>query len=378
MARKVLKAEPPQKPPEPTTPIPTPPETVMKAAIHAVPGVQFKDLIDLDDVAGIIRDEGRGSWVDIATPDPPGILARMGVELPAGNGVECTITDQVAESRTLIAIPCLRRDGDAATTLYALCIGTHALVTVHSSGGPKEPLGVLMERVEDYLDEETDGGKLPVTNFRDFVFAYLMVSVAEEFVACMEEASRRLHRIYETLTGKGAPLAIQASLYREHRFLSETLGGALFAYREFVVEVKKGSGRFLRAGTRAREMEEVGAELALALEMKQDLNNTVELISNAVRAKLSDRNIEQTTRLNFAVELLTRVSVLLMIPNSVFTFWPTMGIPPDALFWGVPSWVWELIVSGLLFAASQVVISWYYSHSLLGEVVDRIRKKRVP
>jgi Mg2+ and Co2+ transporter CorA len=105
--------------------------------------------------------------------------------------------------------------------------------------------------------------------------------------------------------------------------------------------------------------------------MRESLESSLELISNTVRASLSDKNIANTERLNRAVEILTRLSVLLMIPNSVFTLWPTLPVNNLDTFLGIQSAGWELLLALLLTVIGQVIISYYYKHSFLKALITR-------
>ena len=228
-----------------------------------------------------------------------------------------------------------------------------------------------MSFIADIVNEETDEGKIAIPNFRDFVFIAILGACADEFISTLNSTRQRVNSIYKQLTGAAEPMAAHAGIYEVHTFLSETFGTAVFLFREFVSMVVKGSGKHLKTVSYQHYIDKVENDVKQAIVMRESLENSLELISNTVRASLSDLNIANTERLSRAVEILTRLSVLLMIPNSVFTLWPTMPIDNRDTFLGLQSVGWELILAAVLTVLGQLLISYYYKHSFLKTLLTR-------
>lgn len=309
---------------------------------------------------------GTELWTDVVVRDIDGFLGSISV---------CPVTEdhfiKDEEDRTVFQIPFLVRDSTRMQYLFVVCEGHDRITTIRGRSWPRDPVERTLSFIGDVVDEETDEGRLAIPNFRDFIFIALLGACAEEFIATLNVTRRRVNAIYKELIGASDPMAAQGEIYEVHSFLSEVFGTAVFLFRELVSMVARGSGRHLKLNQYQHFIEKVQNDVNQAIEMRESLENSLGLISNTVRASLSDQNIANTERLNRAVEILTRLSVLLMIPNSVFTLWPTMPINNQDIFLGLQSAAWELLLALALTVAGQVLISYYYKHSYLKALFGR-------
>lgn len=309
---------------------------------------------------------GTELWTDVVVKDIGRFLGNLSV---------CPVLEdhfiKDEQDRTVFQIPFLFRDSTKMQYLFVVCDGQDRITTIRQSSWPRDPVERTLAFIGDVVDEETDEGKLAIPNFRDFIFIALLGACAEEFIATLNTTRRRVNSIYKELIGASDPMAAQGEIYEVHSFLSEVFGTAVFLFRELVSMVARGSGRHLKLNLYQHFIEKVQNDVNQAIDMRESLENSLGLISNTVRASLSDRNIANTERLNRAVEILTRLSVLLMIPNSVFTLWPTMPINNQDTFLGLQSAAWELLLALALTVAGQVLISYYYKHSYLKALFGR-------
>ena len=316
-----------------------------------------------EEAASLEKRSGGEVWMDITAAD---LEATLGTFDLCKRADDQYIRDE--EDRTVFQVPFISRSSNRVQYLFIVTEGQNRVVTIREDLGSKGPVESTLQFLADLVEEETDEGKMPLPNFRDFVVTAILGSLADEFIASINTSRQRVNRIYEDIIRKSDPIAAQHSIYQVHTFLSEVFGTAIFLFREFVSLVRKGSGNHLKLTIYQNYMEKVLEDVAQAIEMRDGLENTLDLISNTIRATLSDRNIANTERLNRAVELLTRLSVLLMIPNSVFTLWPTLPVANEDTFLGIYSAGWELIIALLLTAAGQVLISRYYRHYYLADI----------
>jgi hypothetical protein len=309
---------------------------------------------------------GTELWTDVVAQDIDQFLSELSIcPVPEDH----FIIDE--KDRTVFQIPFLVRESTRMQYLYVVCEGTDRITTIRQNSWTRGPVEQTLNFIGDIVDEETDEGKLVIPNFRDFVFIAILGACADEFISTINATRRKVNSIYKGLIGPSDPMTAQAQIYDVHSFLSETFGTAVFLFREFVSMVVKGSGKHLKIAIYQHYIEKVENDVKQAIDMRESLENSLELISNTVRASLSDQNIANTERLSRAVEILTRLSVLLMIPNSVFTLWPTMPINNQDTLFGLQSVVWELILAGLLTGLGQLLISYYYKHSFLKALFAR-------
>ena len=309
---------------------------------------------------------GTELWTDVVAPDIDKFLEEQSIcPVPEDH----FITDE--KNRTVFQIPILVRDSPRIQYLYIICEGADRITTIRQCSCPRGPVERTLEFIGDIVEEETDDGKLAIPSFRDFIFIAVLGACADEFISTINATRRRVNSIYKGLIGAANPMTAQTGIYDAHSFISEDFGTAVFLFREFVSMVVKGSGKHLKLTLYQHSIDKVQNDVNQAIEMRGSLENSLELISNTVRASLSDRNIANTERLNRAVEILTRLSVLLMIPNSVFTLWPTLPVKNEDTFLGIHSAGWELILALLLTVIGQLIISYYYKHSFLKTLIGR-------
>ncbi|MEM2869262.1 MAG: CorA family divalent cation transporter [Thermoplasmata archaeon] len=324
--------------------------------------------VDFDEASALEKKYEGEAWLDIVAQHVDEILHKFSLSKEPNDHY---IIDE--EDRTVFQVPFLVRNSTETQYLYIICDSSNRITTIRQTAWERGPVESTLRFIGDIVDEETEDGKMPLHNFRDFVFTALLGACSDEFIATISASRKKVNKIYEGIVRHSDPMEAQAQIYQVHSFLSETFGTTIFLFREFVSLVRKGSGKHLKLSLYQSYLEKVMNDVTQAIEMRDGLENTLELISNTVRASLSDINIANTERLNRAVEILTRLSVLLMIPNSVFTFWPTLPISPHDTFLGLHSASWEMIIALLLTILGQVLISYYYKHSYIMDVLKKNR-----
>ncbi len=327
---------------------------------------------DIEEAASVEKKYEGEVWLDIVAKHIDEILGRYTLCKEPNDHY---IIDE--EDRTVFQIPFLVRSSMDTQYLYIICDSSNRITTIRQIAWERGPVESTLRFIGDLVDEETDDGKMPLHNFRDFIFTALLGACSDEFIATINASRKKVNKIYESIIHNTDPMEAQSQIYQVHSFLSETFGTTIFLFREFVSLVRKGSGKHLKLSLYQTYLEKIMNDITQAIEMRDSLENTLDLISNTVRASLSDMNIANTERLNRAVEILTRLSVLLMIPNSVFTFWPTLPVDSHGTYLGLHSAVWEIILAVLLTIVGQILISYYYKHSFIMDVLKAgVEKKR--
>jgi hypothetical protein len=319
---------------------------------------------DLADVARAVEQaENHEVWVDIEADDHEKALAPFG-----GKVLTEQYVVQNHEKRSVLAFPYLVRDHEAARYCVVVAAGESALVSVHPPDVAHDPIADARKLMDSTVHAKTDGGFKPLGPFREFVFLQIAESCVTEILGSIQKQSKRLGQVYDNVHGEEFnAAAIQTALLDIHRYLEQTLAPTLFLLREFFFTLERGGARHLPLEGVKEDLVMLTEELDRLMALKSNMDTTIELISNAVRAKLSEQTLEASWQLQLALEVLVRVSLLLMIPTAVFSLWPLMPFPvnePFTLF-GITTYsvVWNILTAVVLTIAAQLVLSRMYKRA---------------
>jgi len=125
--------------------------------------------------------------------------------------------------------------------------------------------------------------------------------------------------------------------------------------------MKRGEGEYILK----KQVENYTQDLLAEIDKYGKLSTGLEKELNGIVQTIESKNLTEytkyTARLNVAIEILTRVSVLFMIPNSIFTLWPSIFSAGDKIF-GVDNWIIEIFVSIISVLFGQLIISLIYKN----------------
>lgn len=319
---------------------------------------------DLADVARAIEQAGSHEvWVDIEAEDPQHALAPFDAKVSTEHFLV-----QNQDARSILGWPYLVRDQVAPRFCVLVAAGDTAVVTVHPPDVPHDPVAGARKVIDSAVHARTDGGFKPLGSFREFVFLQIAESCVTEMMGAIQRQSKRLGQVYDNVYDKEfTPAAIQTALFDVHRYLEQAFSPTLFLDREFLFTLERGGARFLPLEGVKADLGRLASELDRLMGLKTNMETTIELVSNAVRAKLSEQTLEASWRLQLAVEVLVRVSLLIMIPTAVFSLWPLMpfpvGEPFDLLGVRTYSVVWNIGVALLLTLVAQLMLSRMYKRA---------------
>jgi hypothetical protein len=319
---------------------------------------------DLSDVTRAIADAGDHEiWVDIETEDLAKALAPFDAKVTDD---QYLVTNQ--EKRSVLGWPYLVRDQMEPRYCVLVAAGESAIVTVHLPDIPHDPITDARKVIDSAVHARTDGGFRPLGSFREFAFLQMAESCTTEMMGALQKQSKRLGQVYDNVYGEEfRPAAIQTALFDIHRFLEQTLSPTLFLVREFFFRLERGGARFLPLDGVKGDLARLAEELDRLMGLKGNMETTIELVSNAVRAKLSEQTLQASWQLQLAVEVLVRVSLLLMIPTAVFSLWPLMPMPADVPFefLGIRTYsiVWNILTAIVLTVGAQVLLGRMYKRA---------------
>lgn len=319
---------------------------------------------DLADVTRAIADAGDHEvWVDIEADDMEAALAPFEAKV---SQEQYLVTNH--DRRSVLGWPYLVRDQMTPRFCVLVAVGENAIVTVHQPDIPHDPIADARKVIDSAVHARTDGGFKPLGSFREFAFLQMAESCTTEMMGSIQKQSKRLGQVYDNVYGdEFKPAAIQTVLFDIHRYLEQTLSPTLFLVREFFFTLERGGARFLPLEDVKADLARLAEELDRLMGLKTNMETTIELVSNAVRAKLSEQTLEASWQLQLAVEVLVRVSLLLMIPTAVFSLWPLMPFPSNVPidFLGIRTYsvVWNIITALVLTIAAQYALSRMYKRT---------------
>lgn len=319
---------------------------------------------DLADVGrAIAQAENHEVWIDIEADDAETALAPFNAKVSTEQYLV-----QNQEGRSILGWPYLVRDLASPRFCVLVAAGESALVTVHPPDVQHDPIADARKVIDSAVHARTDGGFKPLGSFREFVFLQIAESCVTETMGAIQRVSRRLGHVYDNVYDEDfKPAAIQTALFDIHRYLEQTLSPTLYLVREFFFTLERGGARYLPLEAVKGDLVRLTEELDRLMNLKTNMETTIELISNAVRSKLSEQTLRASWQLQLAVEVLVRVSLLLMIPTAVFSLWPLMPFPVNQPFefLGITTYsvVWDIAVALILTIAAQVALSRMYKRA---------------
>jgi hypothetical protein len=332
-----------------------------------------------DDLADVVRAveqaENHEVWVDIGAEDAAKALAPFGARVSTEQYLV-----QNQEKRSVLAFPYLVREEVEPRYCIAVAAGDNALVTVHPPDTAHDPVSDARRLIDSAVHAKTDSGFKPLGSFREFVFLQIAESCVTEVLGCIQKQSKRLGQVYDHVHSEQFnAAAIQTTLLDIHRYLEQTLAPTLFLLREFFFTLERGGARYLSLDGVKEDLVMLTEELDRLMALKSNMDTTIELISNAVRAKLSEQTLEASWQLQLALEVLVRVSLLLMIPTAVFSLWPLMPFPVNQPFelFGITTYsvVWNVLTALVLTVVAQLMLSRMYKRAFGLEDLRRTSSK---
>lgn len=343
------------------------------AAIYHSQTVTVEPLPSLESVPGFLEvRSGAHVWVDVRTDDISATLEALGVTDP---GPGPAIMEEETAGQTVMSYTHTVRGSTRVHRTVIASAGPDVLLSVHDSAGEMDSKLVMMGYIETLVEKELSGLAKPILYFRDMLLAGLLDTQADEFIATLQEIVRQLSTLNQRLLeGRIDTGLVREELFRVHMFVEDEFPAALLAFREVVAKLRMGAGRNFDLTGRRDELEDVLRDVDGAVDIKANVEKTIDFIAEEVRMKLTERQIDTQWRLQRAVWMLTRLSVLLLIPNMVFIFWRiTPWIGSDEVELGsltFHSFWLSIPVAFLLTLAGMVLLNRFLGRHLGGRVDD--------
>jgi hypothetical protein len=314
---------------------------------------------------------GAQVWMDVRTEDVTGTLTKLGVEDP---GTGPVIHEDRPTSQTLLAYSHTVRGSWMLHRTVMAAIGHDVLLTVHDSRGETDSKMAMLEYIHTLVEKELSDVPKAILYFRDMLVATILDSQGDEFISSLQEIVRYLSKLQQQLElGESECAVVEKELFRVHMFIEDEFPAALLSFRDVVAKLRIGAGKNIDLKQRHQELEDILKDIDGAVAIKANVEKTIDLVHSSIRNKLTERSIETQRRLQEAVWVLTRLSVLLIIPMLVLNFWrltPWVGenmvLIGDTL---IHSFWFSLIIAAVLTLVGLLVLN-YFLRKLIGGDVD--------
>jgi hypothetical protein len=333
-----------------------------------------KDLVAVLDY--LKTHSGAQIWIDVRTGDIKGALAFLGVEDP---GTSPVIHEVREPSQTIISFTHTVRGSWQLHRTVMAAVEDDLLLTVHDSRGETDSKQAMLEYINTLVDKELSDVPKAILYFRDMLVATMLDSQGDEFIATLQEVIRHLSQLQKRLEeGESGCDEVEKELFRVHMYVEDEFPSALLSFRDVVAKLRIGAGRNIDLKPRHQELEDILKDIDGAVAIKANVEKTIDLVNSSIRNRLTERSIESQRRLQQAVWVLTRLSVLLIIPMLVLNFWrltPWVGEATVSIggvevrtFW------FSLVVAIGLTLLGLLVLNTYLRNLLGGSVSEALEK----
>lgn len=337
--------------------------------------------VDRMDTLEEVRDylkthSGAQMWIDIRTADLTGALAYLGVVDPGAGPIIHEVRDP---SHTLLSYSHTVRGSWKVHRTVMVAMEHDLLLTVHNSSGVTDSKLAMLEYIHTLVDKELTDVPKAILYFRDMLVATILDSQGDEFIATLQEIVRHLSQLQQGLeSGESGCDEVENELFRVHMFVEDEFPAALLSFRDVVAKLRIGAGKNIDLKQRHSELEDILKDVEGAVLIKANVEKTIELVNSSIRNKLTERSIESQRRLQQAVWVLTRLSVLLIIPMLVLNFWRltpwigdatvTVGSVEVGAFW------FSLVVAFLMTLLALLLLNTFLKSLLGGTVKEALEK----
>lgn len=291
-------------------------------------------------------DDLKDSWLDLKIDDLPEDIFGMKVEKNLLNEDEyCQIED--GKNYTLVKMSYIG-SGNAFKTIYFF-VTYDAIITVHKEDST--PINHFIKNINAIAKDEKEN----IIKFNNFVLVQILHEIVDRNMEVISKIEDNLQNLRNSVEKNITDLNAINKIRDNIKTLSR-----LLLYQSIVISyMKRGEGEYISK----REVEYHAADIIAELDKYGKLSAGLEKELNGIVQTIESKNLtlytKYTARLSLAIELLTRASVLFLIPNSIFTLWPSIFSKDDKIF-GVDNWIIVMVIAVISVIIAQLAISYIY------------------
>jgi len=305
----------------------------------------------------ITIDELKNSWLDFKGELSENLFGLNFDKSVLNEDEFCQIED--GANYTLVKISYIGKE-NFLKTIY-IFLTEDAIITVHNEDC--SPIGRFIKNIRSIVKDEKDD----IITFKDFVLGHILYEVSIEGMNAISTIDDFIENIRENLAENKKDLTTEMIMIKKD---IRTLVRVILYQSSLVTDLRHGKGEYINAKGLSDFSVDVSSELDKYGKLASSLEKELDGISQTIESKEISEYTKYTARLNFAIELLTRASVLLMVPNSIFTLWPAIFEPKDTIF-GIENYWIEIFIAIFSIILSQLFISRIYRKMQKKDKVDQ-------
>lgn len=291
-------------------------------------------------------DELKDSWLDLKIDELPEDIFGMKIEKGMLNDDEyCQVEN--GTNYTLVKISYLGKDSIFKTIYFFMT--SNAIITMHKEDST--PINHFIKNINAIIKDEKES----IVKFNNFVLAQLVYKIVDKNMDVISTIDDYLQNLRNSADKNMIELSDINKIRDNIKIFSWVI-----LYQSIIISyMKRGEGEYISK----KEVEYFATDILSELDkygklsagLEKGLNGIIQMIESKKLAEYT----KYTARLNIAIELLTRASVLFMIPNSLFTLWPSIFSVEDKIF-GVSNWIVESLIAVISIILAQGIISYIY------------------
>jgi len=308
--------------------------------------------INVIEAEKISLEELKDAWLDLKIDDLPNDFLGMKIDKNLLNEDEyCQIED--GTNYTLVKISYLGKNNVFKTIFFFLT--SDAIISMHKEDST--PLNHFIKNINAIIKDEKEN----IIKFNSFVLMQLFYEIVDENMNVISAIDDSLQNLRNVIDKKNTDLNTLNKEITKIRDDIKTFSRVLLYQSIIASYMKRGEGEYILK----KQVENYAQDLLAEVDKYGKLSTGLEKELNGIVQTIESKNLTEytkyTARLNVAIEILTRVSVLFMIPNSIFTLWPSIFSTGDKIF-GVDNWIIEIFVSIISVLLGQLIISLIYKN----------------
>lgn len=306
-----------------------------------------KDKVVCSEAEKISIEELKDSWLDFKGKISENLFGLNFDRTLINEDEYCQIEDSA--NYTLVKVAYIGKE-NFLKTIYII-LTEETIITIHELDC--SPIDRLIKNIRPIVKDENE----KISKFKDFILLHILYEVSGEGMNAISTIDDFIEEIRVSLNENGKDLTKEIVKIRKD---IRTLVRVILYQSSLATDLRHGKGEYIHAKT----MIDYSGDISADLEKYGKLASTLEKELDGINQTLESRKISEytkyTARLNVAIEILTRASVLLMVPNSIFTLWPAIFSSKDLIF-GIENYWIEISIAVFSIIVSQIMISKIYN-----------------
>lgn len=308
-----------------------------------------KDKVVCIEAEKISVEELKDSWLDFKGKISENLFGLNFDRALINEDEYCQIEDSANYS--LVKIGYIGKENFLKTIYIILTEDT--IITIHEQDC--SPIDRLIKNIRSIVKDEKEN----INKFRDFILLHVLYEVSGEGMNAISTIDDFIEGLRGSLTGNGKGKDLTKEIIKIRKDI-RTLVRVILYQASLVTDLRHGKGEYINAKTIIDYSGDISADLDKFGKLASTLEKELDGVNQSLESGKISEYTKYTARLNVAIEILTRASVLLMVPNSIFTLWPAIFSSPNDLIFGIENYWIEISIAVFSIIVSQIMIGKIY------------------